>query len=105
MFPPTEGRDDPTALLVEELNQMLTRDWIDGINLLTSQRDGWVELYIMAFDLGTLGTLLATLNDPGELEEPSSLSRRMTSGDSCAAKEPNLFRGNLGEYRDRYWWR
>jgi hypothetical protein len=69
-------------LLIEELRELLTReDLVDAVNLRMTRQDGWLLLHIMAVAIGRLGVLLATLSDPAELEDPSSLSCRITPGD------------------------
>jgi hypothetical protein len=76
---PPEG---PTSPLIDELRRLIIdRCDIDGINLRVAGQDGWVLLHIMAISTGSLGLLLASLSDPAELEDPSSLSCRITPGD------------------------
>lgn len=81
----TDTTDDSAGLLVEELRQLLIRDWIDGINLLVSQTGNWVQVQTVGVSLGVFGTLLATLNDEAELSDPGSLSKRMTPGERSGA--------------------
>jgi hypothetical protein len=74
---------DPMApVLIRELRDLLTgEDIAQGANLLITQRDDWVQVHIMAISTGRLGALLATLSDPAELNDPDSLSCRITPGD------------------------
>jgi hypothetical protein len=75
--------DDPIepALLGELRNVLVGGGLLKGINLHISEQDGWAQLHIMAVSMGSLGLLLATLSDPAELDDPNSLTRRITPAD------------------------
>jgi len=72
--------DEPMVpRLIEELRELLTsEDLVDAVNLRMTLQDGWLLLHIMVVSIGKLGVLLAILSDPTELENPSSLSCRIT---------------------------
>lgn len=73
-----------TALadLTGELKKLLTRDGLYApVNLLFVQTGGRLNIQIMAAASDSLGVFLATLSDPGELNDPRSLSRRIAPGD------------------------
>jgi hypothetical protein len=68
--------------LTGELRDLLTRDGLYiAANLLFVQNDDRLNIQIMAATSDSLGVLLATLSDPGELDDPGSLSRRIAPGD------------------------
>lgn len=69
------------ALLGELRNLLVGAGLFEGINLHISEQDGRVQLYIMAISTADLGVLLATLSDPNEIDDPNSLTRRITPGD------------------------
>jgi hypothetical protein len=52
--PVTETTDDSTALLVEELRQLLIKDWIDGVNLLPSETGNRVQVQTVGVSLRCL---------------------------------------------------
>jgi hypothetical protein len=74
--------DDPmVALLTDELRGLLTRErLIEGANLLLTRQGDRLVIQIMAVSTGTLGVLLASLSDPAELDDPGSLTCRITPG-------------------------
>lgn len=68
--------------LTNELYGLLTRErLVEGANLLLSRQDDRLAIQIMAISTGTLGVLLASLSDPAELEDPGSLTCRITPGE------------------------
>ena len=70
------------ALLTDELYGLLTRDrLVEGVNLRLTRQDDRLAIQIMAVTTGTLGVLLASLSDPAELDQASSLTRRITPGE------------------------
>lgn len=74
--------DAMVPVLIRELRDLLiSEDIAQGANLLITQRDEWVQLHIMAISTGRLGALLAIISHPAELNDPGSLSCRMTPGD------------------------
>jgi hypothetical protein len=75
--------DDPMVpLLIEELYRLLTRGrLVEGPNLLLTRQDDRLAIQIMAITTGTLGVLLASLTDPAELDDPGSLTCRITPGE------------------------
>jgi hypothetical protein len=75
--------DDPIVpLLTDELYRLLTREHlVDGVNLLLTQQDDRLTIQIMAISTGTLGVLLASLSDSAELDDPGSLTCRITPGE------------------------
>jgi len=75
--------DDPMkpALIGELRNLLVGGGLLEGINLRITAQDGWVQLHIMAVSMGSLGVLLATLSDPAELDDPNSLTCRITPAD------------------------
>lgn len=75
--------DDPMVpLLTDELYRLLTREHlVDGVNLLLTRQDDRLAIQIMAISTGTLGALLASLSDPAELDDPGSLTCRITPGE------------------------
>jgi hypothetical protein len=79
----TTPADDPMVpLLTDELYGLMTRErLVEGVNLLITRQDDRLEIQIMAVSIGTLGVLAAGLSDPGELNDPGSLTRRITPGD------------------------
>jgi hypothetical protein len=69
-------------LLAGELRGLLTRErLVDGADLLLTRQDDRLLIQIMAISTGTLGVLLASLSDPAELDDPGSLTRRITPGE------------------------
>jgi hypothetical protein len=69
-------------LLTDELYRLLTREHlVDGVNLLLTRQDDRLAIQIMAISTGTLGALLASLSDPAELDDPGSLTCRITPGE------------------------
>lgn len=78
----TSLNDPIEPALIGELRSLLVGGGIlEGINLRITEQDGWVQLHIMALSMGSLGVLLATLSDPAELDDPKSLTCRITPGD------------------------
>jgi hypothetical protein len=74
--------DQMVPLLIDELNGLLTRDrLVEGVNLLLTRQDDRLVIQIMAITTGTLGMLLASLSDPAELDDPGSLTCRITPGE------------------------
>jgi hypothetical protein len=70
------------ALMVGELHiALISSSLFEGINLHVTQQDDRALIHIMAVSTSSLGVLLATLTDPAELDDPDSLSRRITPGD------------------------
>jgi len=71
---------NPTVpLLTDELYRLLTGEHlVEGANLLLTLQDDRLMIQIMAVSTGTLGLLLANLSDPAELDDPRSLTRRIT---------------------------
>jgi len=80
---PAVPADDPMVpLLAGELRGLLTRErLVDGADLLLTRQDDRLLIQIMAISTGTLGVLLASLSDPAELDDPGSLTRRITPGE------------------------
>ena len=88
---PAAPADDPMVpllagelhgLLTGELHGLLTREGLaEGANLLLTRRDDRLLIQIMAVSTGTLGVLLAGLSDIAELDDPGSLTRRITPGE------------------------
>lgn len=68
-------------LLGKLRNLLVDGGLFEGINLHISEQDGRVQMYIMTVSTGDLGVLLATLSDPAEINDPGSLTRRITPGD------------------------
>lgn len=74
--------DSMTALMLSELRTALISSGLfQGINLHVTQQGDRVLIHIMAVSTSSLGVLLATLTDPAELDDPDSLSCRITPGD------------------------
>jgi hypothetical protein len=75
--------DDPVVpLLTDELYRLLTREHlVDGVNLLLTRQDDRLTIQIMAISTGMVGVLLASLSDPAELDDPGSLTCRITPGE------------------------
>lgn len=75
--------DDPMVpLLIDELHRLLTCGClVEGANLLLTRQDDWLAIQIMAISTGSLGVLLASLTDPAELDDPGSLTCRITPGE------------------------
>ncbi len=75
--------DDPMVpLLIDELYRLLTCGrLVEGANLLLTRQDDRLAIQIMAISTGTLGVLLASLTDPAELDDPGSLTCRITPGE------------------------
>jgi hypothetical protein len=75
--------DDPMVpLLTDELYGLLTRErLVEGANLFLARQDDRLVIQIMAVSTGTLGVLLASLSDPAELDDPGSLTCRLTPGE------------------------
>jgi len=70
-------------LLTDELHGLLTRGrLVQGVNLLLTRQGDRLMIQIMAVSIGTLGVLLATLSDPAELDDPGSLTCRITPGEA-----------------------
>ena len=72
--------DEMAAQLRELRGLLISEGLTEGVNLHLSERDGVVQVQLMAVDLGRLGLLLAVLSDPGELADDDSFSRRIASG-------------------------
>jgi hypothetical protein len=69
-------------LLIEELRKLLIAGGlVQGVNLHVAWQDDQVLLHVMAVSIGSLGGLLAILSDQAELDDPASLSRRITPGE------------------------
>lgn len=81
--------DDPIEPpLIGELRSLLVGSGLlEGINLHITVQEGWVQIYIMTVSIGSLGVLLATLSDAAELDDPNSLTWRITPGDHRAARD------------------
>jgi hypothetical protein len=74
--------DQMVSLLTDELYGLLTRErLVEGANLLLTRQDDRLVIQIMAISTGTLGVLLASLSNPAELDDPGSLTRRITPGE------------------------
>jgi hypothetical protein len=75
--------DNPMVpLLTDELYRLLTRErLVEGADLLLTRQDDQLLIQIMSISTGTLGVLLASLSDPAELDDPGSLTRRITPGE------------------------
>ena len=85
--------------LIEELRELLTsEDLVDAVNLRMTLQDGWLLLHIMVVSIGKLGVLLAILSDPTELENPSSLSCRITPGDDRSRTDQWQYQLIAGRY-------
>jgi hypothetical protein len=80
---PAAPADDPMVpLLTGELHGLLTGEGLaEGANLLLTRQDDRLLIQIMAVSTGTLGVLLAGLSDIAELDDPGSLTRRITPGE------------------------
>jgi hypothetical protein len=92
----TAAHDDHpmVALLTGELYWLLTRGrLIEGVNLLLTRQDDRLVIQVMAVSTGTLGVLLASLSDPAELDDPGSLTCRITPGE--AQGEPGAWEYEL----------
>jgi hypothetical protein len=74
---------EPTvSVLTGELYELLTREGlVEGANLLLTREDDRLLIQIMAISTGTLGVLLASLSDSAELDDPGSLTHRITPGE------------------------
>jgi hypothetical protein len=71
-----------TALMLSELRTALISSGLfQGINLRVTEQDDRALIHIMAVSTSSLGVLLATLTDATELDDPDSLSCRITPGD------------------------
>ena len=81
------GPDDAiVSLLTDELCALLTRGGlVEGVNLRLARQDDRLLVQIMAASTRTLGVLLASVSDPAELDDPGSLTRRITPGDARKA--------------------
>jgi hypothetical protein len=78
----TPGDDPMVPLLTEELYRLLTRErLVEGANLLLTRQDGRLVIQIMAITIEMLGMLLACLSSPAELNDPASLTCRITPGE------------------------
>jgi len=78
----TDDDDPMVPLLTGELYGLLTRGClVEGVNLLLTRQDDRLVIQIMAVSVGTLGVLLASLSDPAELDDPDSLTCRITPGE------------------------
>ncbi len=74
--------DSMTALMLSEVRTaLISTGLFEGINLHVTQQDDRAVIHIMAVSTSSLGVLLATLTDPAELDNPDSLSCRITPGD------------------------
>lgn len=89
----TPGNPVQPALLGELRNLLVGRGLFEGINLHISEHDGRVQLYLMAISTADLGVLLATLSDPAEIDDPDSLTCRITPGDQRVG--PDLWQYEL----------
>lgn len=75
--------DAMVTRLTGELHAMLTREGlVEGVNLLLTRQDDWLRVQIMAVSVKALGVLLASLSDAAELNDRSSLTRRITPGEA-----------------------
>jgi hypothetical protein len=79
---PAHADNPMVPLLTDELYGLLTGEHlVEGANLLLTQQDDRLLIQIMAISTGTLGVLLASLSDPAELDDPRSLTCRLTPGE------------------------
>jgi hypothetical protein len=83
MFPDS---DEMSEHLRELRGLLISEGLTEGVNLLLTERDGVVQVQLMAIDLGRLGLLLAVLSDPAELADPGSLSGRVAPGGNDGAQ-------------------
>jgi hypothetical protein len=75
--------DAMVSLLTDELYALLTRGGlVEGANLLLTRQDDRLLVQIMVVSTETLGVLLASLSDSAELNDPGSLTRRITPGET-----------------------
>lgn len=75
--------DTMVSLLTDELYALLTRGGLaEGANLLLTRQDDRLLVQIMAVSTETFGILLASLSDSAELDDPGSLTRRITPGET-----------------------
>jgi hypothetical protein len=95
MFPES---DEMSAQLAELRGLLISEGLTEGVNLLLTERDGVVQVQLMAVDLGRLGLLLAVLSDPAELTDPGSLSSRVAPG----GNDGDHGRWQYGLIADRY---
>jgi len=71
------------AKLAAELHSLLRRDYMRGeTSALIKQEGGRVLVWFMAVSTGMLGLLLATISLSRELNDPTSLSRRLAGADA-----------------------
>lgn len=71
-----------TALMLSELRMtVISSGLFEGINLHVAEQDDRAVIHIMAVFTSSLGVLVATLTDPAKLDDPDSLSCRITPGD------------------------
>lgn len=87
------GNPVQPALLGELRNLLVGGGLFEGINLHVSEQDGRVQLYIMAISTADLGVLLATVSDSNEIDDPNSLTCRITPGDQRVG--PSLWQYEL----------
>ena len=75
--------DAIVSLLTDELYALLTREGlVEGVNLLLARQDDRLLVQIMAASTRTLGVLIASVSDSAELNDPGSLTRRITPGET-----------------------
>ena len=75
--------DAIVSLLTDELYALLTREGlVEGVNLLLARQDDRLLVQIMAASTRTLGVLIASVSDSAELDDPGSLTRRITPGET-----------------------
>jgi hypothetical protein len=79
------------ALVGELRNLLITGSLFESISLHITQRDGWVQLHIMAVSIGSLGVLLATISDQAKLGDLNSLSGRITPADCRFAPDQRQY--------------
>lgn len=73
--------DAMVSLLTDELRALVTReDLLERVNLLLTLQGDRLLVQIVAVSVRTLGVLLASLSNPAELDDRSSLTRRITPG-------------------------
>lgn len=87
-----DGPIEP-ALIGELRNLLVGGGLLEGINLHITEQDGWVQLHVMTVSTSSVGVMLATLSDPAELNDPASLTSRITPGDHRIG--PDLWRYEL----------
>jgi hypothetical protein len=95
----TSLSNSAVSLLTRELRECLIGEELaDAVNLRITRHDSRVLVHIMSVSTGRLGMLLATLSDPSELDDPGSLSCRMTPGDRCSRPDQWQYELLIGRY-------